>query len=174
MPVQAVALPAHATVTRCYRTVHLADAFAITLPPGASPDPERLARHLVAHQPAWVGWLTRLRDVLVAGFGLKTAGHLATLAAATPSERVGIFKVYSRSASEIVLGEDDRHLDFRISVLCAAAAPGRADRRLTVSTVVHCHNRLGRGYLAVIAPFHRAVVKASLRRAARLGWPVAV
>jgi hypothetical protein len=36
---------------------------------------------------------------------------------------------------------------------------------------VHCHNRLGRFYIFVIAPFHRLVVKASLRRAAALGWP---
>jgi hypothetical protein len=42
---------------------------------------------------------------------------------------------------------------------------------LTVSTVVHCHNLPGRAYLLVIAPFHRMVVKASLRRAARVGWP---
>jgi Protein of unknown function (DUF2867) len=40
-----------------------------------------------------------------------------------------------------------------------------------VSTVVHCHNRLGRTYITLIAPFHRRVVEAGLRRAARLGWP---
>jgi hypothetical protein len=33
--------------------------------------------------------------------------------------------------------------------------------------VVHCHNWLGRTYLAVIAPFHRAIVRASLVQAAR-------
>jgi hypothetical protein len=38
---------------------------------------------------------------------------------------------------------------------------------------VHCHNRLGRIYITLIAPFHRLVVEASLRRAARLGWPTA-
>jgi hypothetical protein len=39
------------------------------------------------------------------------------------------------------------------------------------ATVVPCHNLLGRAYIFVIAPFHRMVVKASLRRAAMLGWP---
>jgi len=38
---------------------------------------------------------------------------------------------------------------------------------------VHCHNRLGRLYILVIAPFHRLVVQASLRRAAQIGWPSA-
>src|SRR5262249_55572186 len=45
--------------------------------------------------------------------------------------------------------------------------------QLTVSTVVHCHNLLGRAYIMVIAPFHHLVVRASLRRAARVGWPKA-
>jgi hypothetical protein len=37
-----------------------------------------------------------------------------------------------------------------------------------VVTVVHCHNRLGRTYLAVIAPFHRAIARANLEQAARV------
>ena len=35
-------------------------------------------------------------------------------------------------------------------------------------TVVHCHNRLGRTYLAVIAPFHRTILLANLERAVRV------
>lgn len=68
----------------------------------------------------------------------------------------------SQSANELILGEEDRHLDFRGAALVRAGA----DRReLVVVTVVHCHNALGRGYLLAIGPFHRAIVKASLARA---------
>ena len=35
-------------------------------------------------------------------------------------------------------------------------------------TVVHCHNRLGRTYLAVIAPVHRTILLANLERAVRV------
>ncbi|WP_426176977.1 DUF2867 domain-containing protein [Massilia sp. TWR1-2-2] len=165
----AVVLPAQSAVTHLYKGVNLADAFAIRLPPGASSDPDLLARFIFSHQPSWVRNLTGIRDIIVARFGLKTARHLATLASGAKADRVGIFKVYSTSETEIVLGEDDKHLDFRVSVLCSR---GAADgRQLTISTVVHCHNLLGRAYLLVIAPFHRLVVKASLRRAARIGWP---
>jgi hypothetical protein len=171
MPIEAtsavpVSLPAQSGVTGFYQQVHLADAFAIPLPAGASRDPETLARFIVAHQPAWVDRLTQLCDLIVACFGLKTAHHLATLAKDEKAGRVGIFRIYDKSATEIVLGEDDRHLDFRVSVLC-----GPQD--VTVTTVVHCHNLPGRIYLFVIAPFHRLVVKASLRRAASIGWPQA-
>ena len=171
MPIEAtiatpVALPAQSGVIHTYPSVHLADAFAIRLPANASRDPETLARFIVGHQPAWVDRLTQVRDAIVACFGLKTARHLATLAGKEKDQRVGIFRIYSRSDTEIVLGEDDRHLDFRVSVL-------RGAHEVTVTTVVHCHNLLGRTYLFVIAPFHRLVVKASLRRAAKLGWPQA-
>jgi hypothetical protein len=173
-PVTPVALPARSAVAKVYASTNLADAFAIRLPVGASPDPDVLCRFLVTHQPSWIGWLTRLRDVIVAGFGLKTARHLATLSGEANADRIGIFKVYGRSESEIVLGEDDKHLDFRLSVLRTPDLSSTLGGQLTVSTVVHCHNFLGRAYIAVIAPFHRQVVKASLRRAAQIGWPTAV
>lgn len=168
-----VALPLQSGVTHLYKAMNLADAFTIRLPSGASSDPEVLARFIFTHQPAWVGKLMALRDAIVAPFGLKTGTHLATLAVDAKAGRVGIFKVYSTGENEIVVGEDDTHLDFRVSVLCSGTQAPGASRHLTVSTVVHCHNLLGRTYLLAIAPFHRMVVKASLRRAARIGWPQA-
>ena len=166
-----VALPALSGVAHVYKSMNLADAFAIQLPLTASRDPEVLARFMFAQQPAWVGKLLKIRDAIVAGFGLKTAKHLAALANEAKAHRVGIFKVYSVSETEIVLGEDDKHLDFRVSVLCSNGPTPDSSRQLTVSTVVHCHNLLGRLYILIIAPIHRLVVKASLRRAALVGWP---
>ena len=115
----------------------------------------------------------RIRDMIVACFGLKTGSHLATLARYAKAGRVGIFKIYSTNETEIVLGEVDKHLDFSMSVLCSGGSALDSSRQLTVSTVVHCHNQLGRVYILAIAPYHRMVVKASLRRAARIGWPQA-
>ncbi|MDQ0068644.1 hypothetical protein J2W34_000418 [Variovorax boronicumulans] len=171
-PVKPVALPTQSAVAAIYESTNLADAFAIQLPLGTCSDPDVLWRFLIAQQPAWIGWLTNIRDAIVASFGLKTAKHLATLSGeANADDRIGIFKVYGRSESEIVLGEDDKHLDFRLSVLHTPDLSPTRGGQLTVSTVVHCHSLLGRAYLSVIAPFHRQVVKASLRRAAHVGWP---
>lgn len=169
-----VALPVESGVIHVYKSVNLADAFAIRLPLTASSDPDVLARFIFSHQPSWIRQLTGVRDVIVAGFGLKTARHLATLASGAKTDRVGIFKVYSTGETEIVLGEDDKHLDFRLSILCSGGPAPESSRLLTVTTVVHCHNLLGRAYILAIAPFHRMVVKASLRRAALVGWPRAV
>ena len=164
-------LPVQSAIKHAYKTMHLADAFSVRLPPSASTDPEVLARFIFSHQPAWIGRLTKIRDAIVAPLGLKTATHLRTLADTGNAKRVGIFRIYSTSATEIILGEDDSHLDFRVSVLCSAGATPEVGSQLTVSTVVHCHNLLGRAYILLIAPFHRLVVKASLRRSAQIGWP---
>jgi hypothetical protein len=79
---------------------------------------------------------------------------------------IGYFPLLSRSAGELVAGEDDWHLDFRVAILLRAGAAG--GRQLVVVTVVHCHNWLGRTYLAVIRPFHRAIARANLEQAARV------
>jgi hypothetical protein len=165
-------LPAQCGIANLYQSPHLADAFEARLPVDASSDPETLARFIFSNQPSWVGKLMKVRDFIVAGFGLKTAAQLAAPASGANAKRIGIFRIYGASETEIILGEDDRHLDFRISILCSSG-PAPESRLLTVATVVHCHNLLGRAYIVAIAPFHRAVVKACLRRAACVGWPQA-
>ena len=169
--IEPVALPEQSSVISLYESTSLADAFSIRLPLGTAADPDVLWRFVMSQQPFWIGWLTTLRDAIVACFGLKTAKRLATLSDESDADRIAFFRVYSRSESEIVLGEDDRHLDFRLSVLRTPDSSPTLGGQLTVSTVVHCHNLLGRTYIWVIAPFHRLVVRASLRRAAQIGWP---
>jgi len=166
-----VPLPRESSVADQYPHPDLADAYSIELPPGTTQDPERLARFVFAHVPGWSRALMGLRDLLVAGLGLKTGAQLSAITPEQAAQRVGFFKIYARRPGEIVLGEDDKHLDFRLSLLCSPSPATAQGRRLTLSTVVRCHNRLGRTYIAVIAPFHRLITRACLRRAARVGWP---
>lgn len=172
--VRSVPLPPESDITSAYASTSLADAYAVELPVGATTNPEQLARFIFS-QPSPVGrFLLAVRDALVAGFGLKTTRNIAKLDAEGRAEHIDIFRIFSTSPTEIVLGEDDRHLDFRVSVLCPAQTSAADKRQVIVATVVHCHNRFGRFYIRVIAPFHRQLVRASLRRAARIGWPTAV
>lgn len=171
--VTSVSLPAESSITTLYPTIHLADAYSIALPSGASKDPEVLARFIFSQLPSWMIGLMRVRDTLVSAFGLKTAKQLKALGANDQQGRIGAFKLYSRGPSEIVMGEDDKHLDFRLSLLCSNTPSPLLEQRLTLSTVVHCHNRLGRLYIFLIAPFHRLVTRSSLSHAAKVGWPAA-
>ncbi|AIO30689.1 hypothetical protein DM39_6724 [Burkholderia cenocepacia] len=161
-----VSLPANSRLSRSYDRADFADAFSVALPATACNDAASLARHVFAGQPGWIALLQRVRDLAVWPLGLKGTVELK----AAKGDRISIFRVFERHDDEIILGEDDRHLDFRVSVLVQPASDG-LPRRLTVTTVVFYNRPLGRAYLGVIAPFHRLVVRASLDRAQKLGWP---
>lgn len=106
--------------------------------------------------PPYFGKLMWLRDKIVAPFGLKTGASLV----ADPVKRVGFFKQYSVTDTEIILGEDDRHLNFRVSI-------NRYDDRLAISTWVHRNNWIGRVYLWIAHPFHHVLSRLFLSRTAR-------
>jgi len=171
-----VELPQQASIAGLYPGSHLADAYQIALPSSRARtmDMESLARVLLGSQPRWAQALMVLRDAIVARFGIKTASELA----GGEGGRIGIFRIYSVTADEIVVGEDDSHLDFRLSMLRSAhggadgsadgSTPGSDYGSVTLASAVHCHNRIGRAYIFLIRPFHELIVRRSLTRAARL------
>lgn len=164
--IEQVGLPPSSRLASAYGQADFADAFSVNLSEAGTHDVESLARHIFAQQPAWIATLLQVRDTLVRPFGLKRAADLQTLG----GDRISIFRVFERYEHEIVFGEDDLHLDFRLSVLVQPAAHGRP-RRLILTTLVFYNRLLGRAYIGLIAPIHRMVVRASLRRAREVGWP---
>ena len=134
-------------------------ADAWSLPCAAAPDARQAALAIFHTTPVWVGALIALRNTIMRPFKLKT--DLYRLPAARG--RIGMLPVIEETSQEMLLGLDDRHLDFRLSISVRPAA-GRPS--LTVTTVVHTHNRLGRVYLAAILPFHRLIARRLLLRAA--------
>ena len=59
--------------------------------------------------------------------------------------RIFIFRVYAVYVDEMILGEDDKHLDFRASVwLRSDHGESASVKEIVLTTVVHCHNLLGR------------------------------
>ncbi len=98
--------------------------------------------------PGWARGLLRLRNLIVAPLGLKTA-H-------AEQGNIGPFPITERNEHEIILGFDDSHLDFRISILVK-------DGQAYGATWVRRHNRLGRIYLAAIMPFHKAIMRNAVK-----------
>ena len=91
-------------------------------------------------------------------------------AIADNADRIDFFRILARSDRELILGEDDRHLSFRLSLLLRARPDGSGDE--LVATTVRCHSALGRVYLALIGRFHRLVVISNLSRASDKGWSI--
>ena len=119
---------------------------------------EVAARQAFERMPKWVGTLMALRNLIVRPFGLK--GDPDAVSAGAP--RVGMFPIISNEPGEIVLGFDDRHLDFRIVVQTEALDEQQTAVRMM--TLVKRHNLLGRSYLTVIMPFHKLIVASTLSR----------
>jgi hypothetical protein len=138
-----------------------ADRFTLGLPVDNLTAREA-ARLALENPPGWVRRLMALRNALVAPFGLKGAAEELK----TSEVEIGGFPVVSASDDRVVLGFDDRHLDFRIVIDVMADRP--RGQTLSVMTLVHRNNLFGRLYLAAVMPFHKLIVRTALTGVARL------
>ena len=167
-PVREVPLPGGSLVAGAFAIAHYADAFAVRLPKGAQSDVDALVRALASSTPWWVTVLLRIRDRAVSLIGLKTSGGVEHDAAQRttfqPGDRAGLFTIYARTHDEILMGADDRHLNFRASMLVRREGAGMA---AVFTTVVHYNRGLGRVYFFFVRPFHRLIIPSMLRRLRR-------
>lgn len=143
------------------------DSQSVPLPHPA-PDAATLTIATFFNMPGWVVWLLAVRDRLVSPFGLRT-GSQHDLRPPTRDEVVsatypGIFAVHAATDDEVILGCNDTHLDFRVSILRS-----RREDLVALSTWVRPHNQFGRAYLALVYPFHRVIVARCLANASNLG-----
>jgi hypothetical protein len=168
MKVLKVAIPENSKVTWALRRVDFGDAYQARLTRVLSV--EEVYRAVFGHWPAWVRVLMHLRGVVVL-LGLRHPSDAELEAKAAHSfdqsryqvgQRVGIFSIRSIEPDELIVGDDDKHLDFRISIF-------KASQTVTVSTVVEIHNTLGRVYMLVVKPFHRLIVRTMVENAVLAG-----
>lgn len=135
-----------------------ADAFMLVVD-NQKLDAASAARRVLGRSPAWVRQLMSLRNLIVKPLGLR-----APKVDEPDARTIGPFPVISASPERMVLGFDDRHLDFRVLVDVADMGAGR--QSVTTSTLVKTHNTFGRLYLAIVKPFHRIIVKQMVAQAA--------
>ncbi|MEO9528075.1 DUF2867 domain-containing protein [Roseibium sp.] len=110
----------------------------------------RRAAEIITDFPVWARLLLKVRGVVALLFGLSTDGPDVV-------DKIGPFPVEIETNEEIVAGFNDKHLDFRISVIAK-------EGRVSLGTWVHVHNLGGRLYLLCIMPFHILIAKDALRR----------
>lgn len=113
----------------------------------------RKAAEIVTDFPGWAQLLLKVRGILTAPFGLMSEGPAA-------ADKVGIFPVEVENEHELIAGFNDKHLDFRVSVISS-------NGHVFLATWVHPHNLGGRLYLRAIMPFHKLIVRESLNRVRR-------
>lgn len=142
--------------------------------PLAHPDVRlaHLAHAVFCRLPGWIQTLLSLRDSLVRPFGLSEAAHLPIDKSCRdrilPGESINFLPVLKSCEREIVMGLNDDHLDFRISL----HRPDTPEPRLSLASLVHTNNFLGKAYLRTILQPHRAIVRTQLASVADFdGYP---
>ncbi|WP_223609228.1 DUF2867 domain-containing protein [Chryseobacterium sp. OSA05B] len=119
--------------------------------------------------PQWGKKMFSFRNSIVKMFGLKTGADRNI--PLEPEDfkievgaQVGIFTIFDKTDREIIMGENDKHLDFRVSILYDKASHHTEGNSLTISTTVKYHNWLGILYFLPVRPFHRLIVPVMLKK----------
>lgn len=140
-----IALPSESVLHQRCKPGDFLDCYAVT-----ASMPVRDAAETITDFPSWARFLLMIRRIVTAPFGLDNDGP-------DTADRVGIFPVESETATELIAGFDDKHLNFRVSVLSHEA-------KVSLATWVAPHNLGGHAYLAAIMPFHIAIARNALMR----------
>jgi hypothetical protein len=106
--------------------------------------------HAVFTLPPSVVFLMRVRDALARPFGLATGW--------TDLMPYTGFPLIAEGPNEVVLGLDDKHLDFKVGITTS-------DGRVVMTTVLRINNSFGHLYWAVVRPFHHWLARDMLGRA---------
>ena len=128
---------------------------------------------IFTHHPWWAKLALVARAKVVSVFGLKGTA-LADLndveikkAYAVGEKIAGRFTLFWQDENEIIAGRNDKHLDFRVSVLRMTEC---GVNKVVLSTVVNPHNFFGKAYLFLILPFHKLGVRAILSNSVNANW----
>ena len=148
--VHSTKLPLDSILHERIRSTDFIDCFVVE-----SSMPTRSAAEIIVQFPGWARFLLAIRRVITSPFGLSNDGPAA-------SDKVGAFPVEVDTEKEFVAGFDDKHLNFRVSVISEAG-------KVYLATWVHPHNFGGRLYLRCILPFHILIARDALKRVAREG-----
>jgi len=118
---------------------------------------------IFGHHPAWMKFVLIVRNRVASFCGLDapTASEIINLEVKNSysvGDKIGVWPIFALTESELVAGRNNKHMDFRLSVLREAGS-------VVVSTICTVHNRFGKIYLFFIVPFHRWGVQWLLSRA---------
>ena len=126
---------------------------------------------IFGHHPRWMklALIVRNRVASFCGLDAPTASEIMNPEVKSTyvvGEKIGVWQIFALTTNELIAGHNDKHLDFRLSVLREV---GGEHGSVVVSTICTVHNRFGRVYLFFIVPFHRWGVQQLLSRAVIAG-----
>jgi len=126
---------------------------------------------IFAHLPLWMKLLLIVRNKLASRAGLEAPTtaeilHVAIKDRYAVGDKIGPWPIFSLGENEVVAGRNNKHLDFRLSVL---KLPDGERTSVCVTTICTVHNLSGKIYLFFIVPFHRYGVRKLIANALAAG-----
>jgi hypothetical protein len=126
---------------------------------------------IFAHHPVWMKLLLIVRNEVasLAGLDAPTASeifHVKVRDHYVVGDKIGVWPIFALSENEIVAGRNNKHMDFRLSVL---KVPDGKRTSVVVSTICMVHNLSGKVYLFFVVPLHRYGVRKLMERAVSAG-----
>jgi hypothetical protein len=122
---------------------------------------------IFAHRPLWMKLLLIARNKVasLAGLDAPTASeilHVEIKDRYVVGEKIGVWSIFALSEDEVVTGRNNKHMDFRLSLV---KVPDGDRTSVVVSTICVVHNLTGRLYLFFVVPFHKYGVRKLLANA---------
>ena len=123
------------------------------------------------HHPLWMKSILIARNRIASLCGLDAATSAEIMKPEMKNsykvgDKIGPWPIFALTQSELVAGRDNKHLDFRLSILKEANDEAVS---AVISTVCTTHNAFGRLYLFFIIPFHKWGVRRLMSRAVAAG-----
>lgn len=122
---------------------------------------------IFGHRPAWMSaiLIARNRAATFAGLEAPTDSeilHVEKRDHYAVGEKIGPWPLYFLGAEELVAGRDNKHMDFRLSIMKVRESDAPS---AIVSTICMVKNKFGRHYLSMIIPFHKFGVRTLIKSA---------
>ena len=126
---------------------------------------------IFAHLPFWSKIVLIVCNKAASLLGLEAPSaadilHMVVRDRYAVGEKIGVWPIFFLNEDELVAGRDNKHMDFRLSVL---KMPDGDATSVVITTICTVRNVFGRCYLSAIIPFHkRGAQKLMLNAAGRL------
>jgi hypothetical protein len=124
---------------------------------------ELISNKIFNTTPKWVAILFSIRNHIANLIGLKHEIPKDYNEDFKIGGYIKFFRIFNIKEDEIILGANDKHLNFRAII----SKTLDASYNIKVTTLVEYNNRLGKIYMTIVKPFHRIVVKRMVKNAYR-------
>jgi len=164
MTIKEVPLPENSLIIKSFSPIDYEDNFSVQI--NNKIDLIQLPILFFQSFPNWFRGLMLLRETLAKPFGLKTAHGMDVEKQLQNfkgeiGESIAVFNVMGKSKNELMLGENDKHLNFRFSVF---SFPNKNGTEVQMATTVKYTSWMGRIYFLPVRPIHRLIMPIMLRR----------